>query len=241
MKRQSSSSRRKQSSIGCMSAIFNLLAKQHNRSKFLTSSKETPPTSPMLPSEMRRSNSVEMSPRHTVVTRLMGLDKFPEPAVDSTADKRRKLLGALDKCDEDLKALQSIVEAVKKKNINYNIETSKSLEAVIHDLKKGINGGKLQLKNTKPGEEERISFIARRRNDNMEMSGLWRISKAMAESVDGVCKDIAWGEKREIGRIGLALQDHICKDLIEEIVREMQCCYTTYSLPFQACKRGLSF
>ena len=84
-------------------------------------------------------------------------------------------------------------------------------------------------------------------NNDAVSSPLWRISKAMLHSVDEVCKDIAWGERREIGRIGLALQEHICKDLIDEIVREMGCCCCcfssspTYSLPFQACKRGLSF
>ena len=63
-------------------------------------------------------------------------------------------------------------------------------------------------------------------------------SKAMIKSVDEVCKDVTWGEKRELGRIGLALQDYICRDLIEEIVRELGCFYT---LPFEACKRRLCF
>ena len=67
----------------------------------------------------------------------------------------------------------------------------------------------------------------------------------MKESVEEVCKDIAWGEKREIGRIGLALQDHICRDLIEEIVTDLSSFHfynNVYSsLPFEACKRRLCF
>ena len=72
-----------------------------------------------------------------------------------------------------------------------------------------------------------------------EESVMWS-SKAMKESVEEVCKDIAWGETRELGRIGLALQDHICRDLVEETVRELRsCCF--YILPLEACKRRLAF
>lgn len=71
-----------------------------------------------------------------------------------------------------------------------------------------------------------------------------RTSKAMIESVDEVCKDIAWGEKREVGRMGLEIQDYICRDLIEEFVKDMghyNKSSNFYSLPFQACKRKLCF
>ncbi|KAJ6778974.1 hypothetical protein OIU74_002711 [Salix koriyanagi] len=73
-------------------------------------------------------------------------------------------------------------------------------------------------------------------------SHLWT-SKAMIESVNEVCKDIDWGERREIGRIGLALQDYICRDLIEEIVKELgfDCFYKIAPLPFESCKRRLHF
>ena len=64
---------------------------------------------------------------------------------------------------------------------------------------------------------------------------------AVEEStVDQVYKNIAWGEKREMGRICLALQDHICKSLIQELVVEMNCLkYSSSpvcSLPFDLCK-----
>ena len=70
-------------------------------------------------------------------------------------------------------------------------------------------------------------------------------NKAMKDSVEQACKDIAWGEKREIGRIGLALQDHIFRDLIEELVIDLGSFHffisNVNSLPFEACKRRLSF
>lgn len=45
----------------------------------------------------------------------MGLNVIPAaPASpESTAEKRQKLLGALEKCDEDLKALKKIIDAVR--------------------------------------------------------------------------------------------------------------------------------
>lgn len=61
----------------------------------------------------------------------MGLNVIPaEPASpESTAEKRRKLLGALEKCDEDLKALKKIIDAVR------SAENLRSSPAV-----KGLNG-----------------------------------------------------------------------------------------------------
>ncbi|KAL8095158.1 hypothetical protein AgCh_036565 [Apium graveolens] len=71
-----------------------------------------------------------------------------------------------------------------------------------------------------------------------------RTSKAMIDDVQEVCNDIAWGEKREVGRMGLVIQDYICRDLIEEFVKDLGHSYNStnlYSLPFQACKRRLCF
>ena len=77
--------------------------------------------------------------------------------------------------------------------------------------------------------------------EKAETAAVWG-SKAMVESLEEVCRDIAWGERREVGRIGLVLQDHICRDLIEETVSEMGDGYVSmYSLPFEACKRKLCF
>ncbi|XVF07044.1 hypothetical protein REPUB_Repub06bG0103100 [Reevesia pubescens] len=247
MERQSSSSSSSRNSFGCMSAIFRLLSKHDKRSKFLTSGKEQQketahaqspieayeqrlkaaklPRSPTLPAEMRRSKSVEIPPHaHAlVVARLMGLE--------SSEEKRMKLLRALEQCDEELKSLQRITEVVNNRSVS------------VGDIGRTLQ---LQQKNPlkkKPGEEEitatgacffhrftkeSVSYAKsknHRDHDNSinAFSALWRISKAMVRSVDEVCKDIAWGERREIGRIGLVLQDHICRDLIDEIVIEMGC------------------
>ncbi|XP_058107495.1 uncharacterized protein LOC131251049 isoform X2 [Magnolia sinica] len=76
------------------------------------------PRSPTLPPEIRRSNSVN-SPGNfrrppALVARLMGLEEVPAASwPESAAEKRRKLLGALDKCDQDLKSLKKIIEAVQ--------------------------------------------------------------------------------------------------------------------------------
>jgi len=75
------------------------------------------PRSPTLPAEIRRSN-VKPPPAESrregpaLVARLMGLEAAPAPQ-DSVAQKRQKLLGALQRCDEDLKALKKIIEAVR--------------------------------------------------------------------------------------------------------------------------------
>jgi hypothetical protein len=64
--------------------------------------------SPTLPADIRRSPQNFPNPP-ALVARLMGLEAMPE----SAADKRRKLLGALEKCNEDLNALKKIIEAVQ--------------------------------------------------------------------------------------------------------------------------------
>ena len=75
------------------------------------------PRSPTLPAEIRRSN-VKAPPEESrregpaIVARLMGLEAAPAPT-DSVVEKRQKLLGALQRCDEDLKALKKIIEAVR--------------------------------------------------------------------------------------------------------------------------------
>ncbi|KAL4319291.1 hypothetical protein GQ457_18G015820 [Hibiscus cannabinus] len=75
--------------------------------------------SPTVPVEMPPSLSVESeneNRRYALVARLMGLDKFP-PSQESSAgaEKRVKMqpVGAAEKCDEELKALQRIIEVVK--------------------------------------------------------------------------------------------------------------------------------
>lgn len=66
------------------------------------------------------------------------------------------------------------------------------------------------------------------------------VSRAMVRSVEEVCNDVAWGQKREVTNIGLMLHNHICKDLIEETIKELGY-HKMYGLPRHACKRRLSF
>ncbi|KAL8162940.1 hypothetical protein V2J09_014429 [Rumex salicifolius] len=84
------------------------------------------PRSPTILPEIRRSNSLNSpesfhSPVPSVVARLMGLEDtplppvtvMPSPSPESAVEKRRKLLGALEKCDEDLQELKRIIESVR--------------------------------------------------------------------------------------------------------------------------------
>ncbi|KAK8663342.1 hypothetical protein V6N13_083165 [Hibiscus sabdariffa] len=151
MERKSSSCRRRPNCMGCMPPIFRLFSKHHKRSKFITCGKEQRKEaahdeerlkdaklsirSPTVPVEMPPSMSVESeneNRRHALVARLMGLDKFPPPQESSAdAEKRVKMppVGAAEKCDAELKALQRIIEVVKTSisvGLGENCELSKS-------------------------------------------------------------------------------------------------------------------
>ncbi|BAT85034.1 hypothetical protein LR48_Vigan03g204500 [Vigna angularis] len=252
------------------------------------------PRSPTLPAEIRCS-IVKAPPEESrregpaIVARLMGLEAASAPT-DSVAEKRQKLLGALQRCDEDLKALKKIIESVRLADpprqspspAVASVGLDDKLRTVSEVKCSVVNGDQQQQQPSpvsvldeftrsplspscpsgrhsfariqqqkqqllkKPGEEEISSTYIYERmtcesgykkvsdEDHLVM---WS-SKAMIKSVDEVCRDVDWGEKRELGRIGLALQDYICKDLIEEIVRDLGCFYT---LPFEACRRRLCF
>ncbi|CAN6978033.1 unnamed protein product [Brassica rapa subsp. trilocularis] len=98
-----------------------------------------------------------------------------------------------------------------------------------------------------------------------------KVGRSLMESVNEVSEDIASGQQREVAKIGLALHDHICRDLISETVHDLssfshydddEChkltvdsanCYgrgsgrghirrgSTNSLPLDACRRKLVF
>ncbi|KAF3441428.1 hypothetical protein FNV43_RR15342 [Rhamnella rubrinervis] len=287
------------------------------------------PRSPTLPAEIRRTNSVsspaESFPRTppALVARLMGLEEAPpsKPLMppESTADKRRQLLGALEKCDEDLKALKKIIDTVRSaEGLRSSAMLFKSPDGDDHRMKR-FSGGKWSESNTeqpspvsvleelstgsvsplkkyyshskpqtynrgggigaqghnqkqqqmmirkKPGEEEEYmnptSRFEKITSTSSEIASPPWSSKAMRDSVEEVCRDITWGQRRELGRIGLSLQDHICRDLIHEFVIELITTSTStstyhhhhmppyyhhhhpqfHSLPFEACKRRLCF
>ncbi|KAH0454200.1 hypothetical protein IEQ34_016124 [Dendrobium chrysotoxum] len=101
--------------------------------------------SPTLPSEIRRSGGCfdrGDSPRQSpaLVARLMGLEDPPQqwqlpkppPASESAEEKRRKLLGALERCDEDLRSLKRIIDAVRAAEM---IHMKDETESPIQELK----------------------------------------------------------------------------------------------------------
>ncbi|KDP31739.1 hypothetical protein JCGZ_14896 [Jatropha curcas] len=298
-------------SIGCMSGIFRFVCKYHNRRRFITSGKkqeknvgspppqesstdlpkssgDVVPKSPTLPVEMRISADNYRSPP-ALIARLMGLSEIPT-AETAVEEKRRRLLGALEKCDQDLKSLKKMIEVVKSVSGNttngnskieklyYHMTTRKEkwnqLEAISMSMRSTLsmvddftsfcsyskrhnnctaNGRAQQQRKRKPGEEDIINIslfernkteiIPERSDEKLASSPPWKSSKAMVDSVNEVCRDIAWGQRREIGRIGLALQDYIFRDIIEETVREMGCYffYPSPILPLESCKRRLRF
>ncbi|KAJ0979005.1 hypothetical protein J5N97_014479 [Dioscorea zingiberensis] len=71
------------------------------------------PRSPTIPQEIRRSSADSPRRSSALVARLMGLDDAPTSSPEPASEKRRKLLGALERCDEDLKTLKRIIEAVQ--------------------------------------------------------------------------------------------------------------------------------
>ncbi|KAE9599705.1 hypothetical protein Lal_00045889 [Lupinus albus] len=246
--------------------------------------------SPTLPAEIRRLSSTapvmadeKRTSSPALVARLMGLEKIPATAPESVEGKRLRLLGALQRCDEDLKALKKIIESMRSEEYAPAPEAVVKLSAVVDKgrMVPVFNGekqqpspvsvldeftrsplspsccserhsfGRIQQQKQqllkKPGEEEisntymneRImtSELIQKKVNNEDHSIMWS-NKAMINSVEEVCRDIAWGENRELGRIGLTLQDYICKDLIQEIVTDLGCFYT---LPFETCKKRLCF
>lgn len=79
----------------------------------------------------------------------------------------------------------------------------------------------------------------------------WR-SKTMGESLEEISKEISWGLKHEMAKIGMALQHHIYKDLIDEMLIDIMpfssAYYSSFLIPFdssippfEACRRRLRF
>ncbi|KAI3862820.1 hypothetical protein MKW98_008660 [Papaver atlanticum] len=355
------------------------------------------PRSPTIPSEIRLSVNVksksnvdsdnqnqQRSP--ALVARLMGLDDFPPTPSSSSSpsEKRRKLMVALEKCDEDLKTLKNIIDTIRSTNDNHN-RTSPMVPGIHSTSTNGvikIDSSELRTENVKDratsemmtiknstmtknkdllfgddgsmngadsmmnakscsefnssggssnisdevnqpspnsvlelissptsplllphqqtgvlntGEkfrkklsEEGNSFsffqrtafeslprISGRRlssefssttltnrsplsstlafqNDWSSTSGFQndRCKKEKVEIVNEACLDVVYGERWELGRIGVILEDYMFNELIQETVRELLlgCCstytnilYSSSSLPSGSCKKKLSF
>ncbi|KAI4378420.1 hypothetical protein MLD38_015900 [Melastoma candidum] len=266
-------------------------AKSTNRDKGCRVMAHETPRSPTIQPEMRLRSPRAATRPLTLVARLMGLSCEAEGegakgAPETAAEKRRKLLGALEKCDEDLKALKKIIDVVMQSEVGDRkqvggegpspvsvldwpkISSEKNNRSSIditrakaHQLRKKLGGTDQEDASATNGTPrnsirllERITdepFSSASRLSNRERlavaaagtSASSRPSKAMTESVEQVCRDVTWGERREAGRIGVALHDHICRELIEETVLEMGSPGKgdPGQLPFEACRRRLVF
>ncbi|MCD7454019.1 hypothetical protein HAX54_023260 [Datura stramonium] len=171
----------------------------------------------------------------------MGQEESSRPN-KSTELKRRKILQALEKCNDDLESIRKIINSLKRvSQIGDAMKPSPSPllcnfhnECIIQQRKPV---GRIK----RLGAYEAVDkFTNNAPLIHMKPVATMSCSKAMIQSVEEVCNETVWGQKREVGRIGLILHDHICRDLIEELVKEMNLLYLR-SLPFIACKKRLFF
>ncbi|KAK4776471.1 hypothetical protein SAY86_005159 [Trapa natans] len=265
--------------------------------------------SPTIPPEIRRSNSLNphkeslrpaiTAPPPSLVARLMGLSDEPLAIPsDSAAEKRQKLVVALERCDQDLKALKKIIDTIRCSNGKANDGTadqgqpspvsvldglarSPSLPRSMNRQPKAADGAerlqyqttttcyapaatslaeriKISITESPPPSEARKSSVSpalsledhrnlRHHTDVIDKacqdSRMKMVMiKGMKESVEKVCREVERGERREVGRIGVDLQDHICRDLIQETVKELGLvCNSQNPGIISRCRRRLSF
>ncbi|KAI3926885.1 hypothetical protein MKX01_032800 [Papaver californicum] len=336
------------------------------------------PRSPTIPSEIRLSVNVnsksnvdsdhqnqQRSP--ALVARLMGLDDFPPTPSSSSSspspsEKRRKLMVALEKCDEDLKTLKNIIDTIRSTNDSHSrtspmgpgihhtstngvvktdsseLQTVNVNDGAISEMKNSItkkkklfgddesmngadsmmkakscsefnsSGGSnnsdevdqpspisvlelissppppLMLPHQQTGEKlkklredgnsfsffQRIAFETLPRISGRRLSSEFssttltnrsllsstsafqndRCKKTKVEIVNEACLDAVCGERWELGRIGVVLEDYMFNELIDETVRELLlgCCstytniiYSSSSVPYGSCKKKLCF
>ncbi|XP_051150933.1 uncharacterized protein LOC127265244 [Andrographis paniculata] len=259
--------------------------------------------------EIRQSHAASSSDDYrtssSLLMKLIGLEDFGKavanrPALeeDSVTEKRKQLLQALEKCNEDLETLKRIINAVQNSEVRLQLphptvqtdtrhcrngnEVSPEVDVVAKDLNIPVDmaeeltrspidmtstvhndtaGAKYDHKPARePGEgnERNITkslnkcsfyysikpcslLLLRRRPLAVAEWGC--VSRGMVESVEEVCWEIGWGEKGEIGNIGLVVQDHLWRELIQELVLELEksCSLHHLPLPLHHCKRRLCF
>ncbi|OIT32339.1 PREDICTED: uncharacterized protein LOC109207473 [Nicotiana attenuata] len=226
------------------------------------------PRSPIISPDIRRTpnnspGNVKKEP--ALVARLMGLEEIPPPADyraedDSNEINRRKLLQALAKCNDDLESIRKIIKSAERVSESGDSmerrrrpgrvcaldELTRSPFSKVKDSGRITQQQKPLRRINKLKAYETVDIIKTFTNNEpfqrktAATASPICCSKAMIQSVEEVCYDIAWGQKRETGRIGLVLQDQICRDMIEELVKEMDQVFLR-SLPFIACKKRLYF
>eukprot|EP00268_Persea_americana_P013263 TRINITY_DN15786_c0_g3_i1.p1 TRINITY_DN15786_c0_g3~~TRINITY_DN15786_c0_g3_i1.p1 ORF type:complete len:368 (-),score=70.22 TRINITY_DN15786_c0_g3_i1:11-1114(-) len=149
------------------------------------------PRSPTIPAEIRRSKSVNSQEnfRRTpaLVARLMGLEEIPphSPPESSTEKRRKLLLGALQKCDDDLKALKKIIDAVQVAEDRRRFEKvrKESLKQfVLGSRYKGRTGSKDLDGGDSTMEEKRCSDVTAEQEQPSPVSVLDEISSPSERS-----------------------------------------------------------
>lgn len=123
---------------------------------------DLPTRSPTLSAEIRRSSSVNSPTKNgkspALVARLMGLEAVPA-AEETSSEKRRKLLGALEKCDNDLKALKKIIMALRSPEIAHPPSTEIAENEVSGDKVRRISVRKCRDFNCSDGEKKACSRL----------------------------------------------------------------------------------
>uniref|UniRef100_A0A7N0THW1 Uncharacterized protein n=1 Tax=Kalanchoe fedtschenkoi TaxID=63787 RepID=A0A7N0THW1_KALFE len=285
-------------SVGCMSGIFHLFSKHHStRRKFLTFGKK----------EDRRSSTKTENQQQIDMSTDAAIESTRSPTLPQeiqrrsssvAAEKRMLLLGALAKCDADLRELKKIIDELKSDSLAVQRDDGAEVEAtppmakewvtelssgeqpspvsVLDELarsppfsrcasarRRSLQYGTIQQQKIiqKRREEEFLgslhlksirSAVTQHGSSSISSSPSW-CSRAMVETVEKACSEIAWGENRERGRIGMALQDQIYRDLMEETVKEFiqigktycsrtrKISYSNGRLPRHGCRRRLSY
>ncbi|KAL3330416.1 hypothetical protein AABB24_034320 [Solanum stoloniferum] len=241
-------------STGCMSGIIQQISKYHKKTKRITSGIRKQGKVVVAIGENEKNDEVKVPKIEAhkkerpvaLVARLMGLEEIkclPSPNRKSSTEevKRRKLLENLGKCNDDLESIRQILNSLKRdKQIGDAVKpTPLTLCNKIAKPKHNHNGHITQQRIKRLEAYEPIDKFAN--NAPLFHMKPKSCSKGMIQSVEEVWNESEWGEKREAGRIGLILQDQICRDLIEEFLKEMNLLISFRSLPFLACKKRLFF
>jgi hypothetical protein len=107
----------------------------------------------------------------------MGLD-MTAPQMqppESATEKRRRLLGALEKCDEDLKALRRIIEAVRLAEMR--MKTSETVGSIGAKEMEGADLRKeVEVEHQSPNSVLDVIYSPRFRSKRAEINGEQRIS-----------------------------------------------------------------
>ncbi|PSS15758.1 Zinc finger homeobox protein like [Actinidia chinensis var. chinensis] len=190
------------------------------------------------------------SPTLSAEIRSTATATSPPPAMASLIleEKRRKLLKALEKCDQHLNSIKIIMDSLRPTTTTSKRQDNTSFNSDSDSITKGRMAMVVQQQQQQMRRKKETSAcLFQRRTVRAKRD----ISSGMRESVDEVCRDIEWGQKRELGRMALLLQDNIWRDLIQEIVMDIiiiitphQCrnfLYGSGRLPLERCKRRLSF